>query len=110
MSFIPIAFFDPPEVFNAAVTPIPALADPPIQVISDSGISIGSAIFFSDTTNAIIGVYTGPVGKEILACIIGGGISSLSYGVFPSHSRVSLRSLVNTAITSGLLTANLVTS
>lgn len=110
MSFIPIAFFDPPLVINCAVTPIPASASNPLQVIADTGINVGVGIFFIDTTGDFIGVYVGAVGLEILACVIGNGLSAISWGKFPPRSRVSLRSMVNSQITGGSLQGVVVTA
>jgi hypothetical protein len=97
----PIAFFDPPEVVNTTVTPIPGSGSLPLQVIADTGFRSGVAIDFIDTTGDFIGVYLGAAGHEELLCIIGNGQSGRSWGVFPAHSRVSLRSLTATPITNG---------
>lgn len=107
---IPYAFFDAPQVINPAVTPIPAASALPLQIIADSGINYGVGITFIDSTGDFIGVYTGRVGFEQLICIIGNGVSSQSWGTFPPHSRVSLRSMENQAITGGTLTGALFTA
>jgi len=103
----PIAFFDPPQILNASVTHIPASSSLPLQVIADSGFKSAVAIDYIDTTGDFIGVYLGPSGQEQLLCIIGGGLVSRAWGVFPAHSRVSLRSMTATAITNGTLTGSL---
>lgn len=103
----PIAFFDAPEILNASVTPIPGSGGNPLQVIADSGFKSAIAIDFIDTTGDFIGVYLGGSGQETLLCVIGGGLNSRSYGVFAAHSRVSLRSMTATSITSGLLVGTL---
>ena len=99
----PYKFFDPPQVLNAVITSIPASSNPPLQVIADSGIDLGIGVQYTDTTGDFIGVYTGAVGQEVLACIIGNGISSIAWAFIQPRSRISLRSMVNTAITSGSL-------
>lgn len=105
---IPTAFFDPPIVLDCTVTPIPKTSDLPMQVIADSGIKIAIGVNYQDTTGDFIGVYTGIAGQEQLICIIGNGTAQQAWGRFPAHSRVSLRSMTNQAITAGLLQANLV--
>lgn len=97
----PICFFDSPEIITASVTPIPAASAPPLEVIADSGFKSAVAIDYIDTTGDFIGVYIGSVGQEKLLCIIGNGQSGRSWGVFAAHSRVSLRSMSSSSITSG---------
>ena len=100
----PIAFFDAPQVLNAYVTPIPGSGSSPLQVIIDTGIRSGVAIDYLDTTGDPIGVYLGSPGSEKLLCIIGNGQTNRAWGVFPAHSRVSLRSMTASSITNGTLT------
>lgn len=104
MSFtIPIAFFDPPIVLDTSVTPIPASSQLPLQVIANTGVSTGVGINYNDTTGDFIGVYIGPSGSEQLLCVIGNGLTSQGWAKVPPNSRISLRSMRNTSITSGLL-------
>lgn len=106
------AFFDPPIVLDASVTPIPASGSSPLQVIADTGHVTGRSVRFIDTTGALIGVYVGASGFEQLACVIGGGHAGLSeaHDTIPSNSRISLRAMNNQAVTSGELQAALVNS
>lgn len=99
--FLPLAFFDPPQVLNASVTNIPGSASLPLQVIADLGPKASYAIEYIDTTGDFIGVYTGDPGQEELFSIIGGGVTSTIYGVITCHSRVSLRSMSTSPITNG---------
>lgn len=103
----PIVFFDSPEIINTTVTPIPAASSSPLQVIADSGFKSAVAIDYVDTTGDFIGVYLGKAGFETLLCIIGNGQTKRAWGVFPAHSRVSLRSMTNTPITNGNLVGTL---
>lgn len=103
----PIAFFDSPEIVNTGVTPIPGSGSPPLQVIADSGFKSAVAIDYIDTTGDFIGVYIGTIGNETLLCIIGNGQSSRAWAVFAAHSRVSLRSMTATPITSGTVAGTL---
>lgn len=103
----PVAFFDAPEILDASVTPIPAASSPPLQVISDSGYKSAVAMDYIDTTGDFVGVFLGPIGQERLLCIIGNGLTSRSWGVFPAHARVSLRSMTSSPITSGKLVGTL---
>lgn len=99
----PIAFLDPPYVFNANVTNIPGSGSLPIQVVADIGFSAPYALQYADTTGDWIGVYTGDVGIEVLRTIIGNGLSTTIPLVIAAHSRVSLRSLTASPITNGQL-------
>ncbi len=103
----PICFFDPPQILDAAVTPIPGAASDPLEVIADSGFKSAVAIDYQDSTGDFIGVYLGPEGNETLLCIIGNGLSGRAWGVFAAHSRVSIRSMTASAITSGKLLGTL---
>ena len=103
----PIAFFDPPQILDAAVTPIPGSGDAPLQVIENSGLKSAVAIDYIDTTGDFIGVYLGAIGQEKLLCIIGNGLTTRAWGVFPANSRVSLRSMKAAPITLGTLTGTL---
>lgn len=100
----PIAFLDPPELFNASVTNIPGSGSLPLQVVANIGFKASYAIDFIDTTGDYIGVYKGPIGDESLICIIGGGVISRSWGVISAQSRVSFRSMSPAAITNGSIT------
>lgn len=103
----PIAFFDPPQILDCTVTPIPGVASLPLQVIADSSVRSAVAIDYIDTTGDFIGVFVGAIGQERLLCIIGNGLTSRAWAVFPAHSRVSLRSMKAAAITSGTLVGTL---
>jgi hypothetical protein len=101
---IPYCFFDSPQVIDCSVTPIPASGSLPLQVIATTGgLNLGCGIQFADTTGDMIGVYIGASGSEVLACIIGNGVSSQGWAKFPPNSRISLRNMLNTEITLGRL-------
>jgi hypothetical protein len=104
----PTVYFDAPKVLSAAVTLIPKSSSPPLQIIADSGNYENVGMDFRDSTDEFIGVYIGGAGEEQLSCIVGGGISGMAFGIFPPHSRVSLRAMENTDITNGKITGNLV--
>jgi hypothetical protein len=106
---IPIAYFDAPKVIDCSITPIPASASLPLQVIANTGLNLGVGMNYSDSTGDFIGIYIGAAGFETLACIIGNGVASQAWGQFPPNSRVSLRSMKNAVITGGLLTGVVVT-
>lgn len=103
----PICFFDSPQIVNCSVTPIPGSGSPPLQVILNSGTRSAVAIDYMDTTGDFIGVYLGQPGQETLLCIIGNGLTTRAWGVFAAQSRVSLRSMTASAITSGSLVGSL---
>lgn len=97
----PIAFLDPPEVFDCFITPIPGNASAPLQVVADIGSKASYAIDYIDTTGEYIGVYIGAPGQEKLSCIIGGGQNSRAWSVIQSGSRVCFRSMSAAPITQG---------
>lgn len=99
----PIAFFDPPMVLNASVTPIPGSGSSPLQVVADIGFRAAYNINYIDSTGDFIGVYLGASGDEKLLCVVGGGTSSIIPAVVAAKSRVSLRSMTASSITNGYL-------
>lgn len=99
----PVAYFDPPAVLDASITNIPAISSSFLQVIANIGVKAAYAIDYIDTTGQFIGVYYGTPGNESLATVIGGGLNSRAWCVIPARSRVALRSMEATAITSGNL-------
>lgn len=107
---IPICFFDPPLVIDTSVTPIPAISDSPLQVILNSGINTGVGVAYNDRTGDFIGVYIGNPGIETLCCIIGNGISGVSWGKIPANSRISLGSMSTSPITFGFIQATVVSA
>lgn len=100
-SVYPIAFLDPPEVFDCSVSPIPASSDAPLQVIANIGSKAALCIDYIDTTGEYIGVYVGDPGEEKLNCIIGGGQNARAITVIQSYSRVCFRSMNAQIITQG---------
>ena len=105
-SLFPIFFVDPPEILYTNSTPIPAASALPLQVVADSGFKAAYGVSWIDTTGDYIGLYTGSVGHEVLRTIIGGGVVSAAPVVIAAGSRVSLRSMTNTAITNGQIIIN----
>ena len=104
MTLFPIYYIDAPQVLNTAVTNIPGSGSSPLQVVANSGHKAAYGIQFMDQTGDSIGVYTGPVGQEVLKTIIGNGLNEIVPVVIPASSRVSLRSMTASSITSGNIT------
>lgn len=100
---LPIAFLDSPKVIDTAVTPIPGSGSLPLQVVANLGVKATLAIDYLDTTGDFIGVYSGAANFEQLTTIIGGGTTNRAYVVLPAKSRISLRSITASPITSGYL-------
>lgn len=103
-TLFPIYFIDPPQVLNTFVTNIPGSGMSPLQVVANSGLRSAYAIGYIDTTGDYIGVYLGASGHEALLTIVGGGQVSYVPAVIPAGSRVSIRSMTASAITTGYLT------
>lgn len=101
-SLFPIYFFDS-LVLNTSVTPIPASSGSFLEVVANSGTRAAYAIQYIDSTGDYIGVYLGPDGEETLLCVVGGGQTSIVPAVVAARTRVSVRSITNTAVTNGKL-------
>lgn len=102
----PVTFMDAPQVLNASVTAIPGSGSLPLQVVSDTGKKAVYSLQYIDSTGDYIGVYLGKVGVETLSVIIGGGHNTTIPCLMAVHSRVSLRSITASPITSGYLSCN----
>ena len=102
-------FFDPPQILDTSLAPfnIPANSDGFLQVIADTGVNTGTGVSYIDTTGELIGVYVGASGHEKLLCMIGNGQSGDAWAKILPHSRISLRAMLNQAITNGKLGASL---
>jgi len=57
MKLIPYFFLDAPQVLDCSVTPIPASGSSPLQVIADTGNTIGFGMRFNDSTGAFFGFH-----------------------------------------------------
>lgn len=106
----PLFFFDPPIVLDTTVTPIPGSGSSPLQVVANSGATSTVAVDYVDTTGDYIGVYIGSSGHETLLCLIGNGLSTRAWGHVNANSRISLRSMTATPITSGKLSCSFMSS
>lgn len=103
-NLFPVFFIDPPKILDSSVTNIPGSGSLPLQVVANSGLKSAYEVQYIDTTGDYIGLYTGLVGSEVLRCIIGGGLVSSTPVVIAINSRVSLRSMTASPITTGKLT------
>jgi hypothetical protein len=96
----PVAFLDPPKVFDAAAQNIPASSSSPTQVIAKLAKTC-HAIDFYDAIGKFVGVYVGPPGSEVFrGCIGGGGKGRLEISI-PQNSRVCFRNEENAVINTG---------
>ena len=101
--FLTVAYFDAPLINDCTVTAIPGAASSPLQVVASLP-NPAEAIQFIDSTGKYIGVYMGGVGQEVLAGVIGGSATQVSLmKTIPKGSRVSLRSVGTSPITTGSL-------
>lgn len=96
-------FFDPPERFDAQVFNIPAASSPPLQVVA----SLAKTAYRIKVDNGIgtefIGFYKGAIGQEVLIGSTGSlGVSYIETNV-ARGSRISIRSLGPTVLTTGTL-------
>lgn len=94
------SFLDPPEVFNAAVTPIPGNGSSPLQVVA----SLASTAYRIDSFESVgkaFGLYQGAPGQEHLVAILGAGMPMQHIVSINKGARLSIRAMEVAAITSG---------
>lgn len=95
-----ICWIDAPEVLDAAITPIPANSNSPLQVVA----ALPKSAFklrVSESIGEMIGIYVGDVGSEQLQCVVyTDGEYPISVG---RKARISIRNMGNTTINFGKL-------
>jgi hypothetical protein len=95
-------FFDPPEVLDCAVTAIPGSGSSPTQVIAALPFDT-ARMLICDGIGEFVGIYVGAPGLEALVAIACGGRNYEVEAFLQRGSRISLRSMSTSPITSGNL-------
>ena len=95
---------DTTPLLDVSSTNIPASASAPVQIVSSLAANVVKVVSVEDV-GEFIGLYVGGVGVETLAAVLplGGGEINV---IIPSGTRVSLRHMKNSAITSGFIAIN----
>ena len=93
-------FIDTTPVLDSSSTNIPASASSPVEIVSSLA-SIIKKIRVNDTTGEFIGLYTGAAASEVLQCVIGPGMDGEIPVMMDGTSRVSLRNMANSTISTG---------
>ena len=99
-----VDFFDTP-LLDTSSSNIPGSASNPLQVVSTLASAVRK-IQILDTTGGWYGVYTGAALSEVLVAVVGPGSDSIIEIAIAASTRISLRSLTATAISSGEVSAN----
>jgi hypothetical protein len=98
-----VDYFDSPEVLNTATTSIPASTSSTLTVVASITQDINKLHVQNGIGSTFIGIYKGASGSETLAGIVGVAGSYEMDVSIPASTRVSLRSMTTSAITSGEL-------
>ena len=98
---------DTTPVLDTSVTNIPASSGNPVQVIASLASDV-QKIYPIDDIGEYIGLYTGAALSEVLACILPLGGGPPIEITITSGTRISLRAMENTAITSGKIALNFI--
>jgi hypothetical protein len=98
---------DTTPVLDTSVTNIPASSGNPVQVIASLAGDV-QKIYPIDDIGEYIGLYTGAALSETLACILPLGGGPTIEITITSGTRISLRAMENTAITSGKIALNFI--
>ena len=102
-----VDIMDAGALLDTSSTNIPASSGNPVEIIASTAAAI-SRVYPIDDIGEYIGLYTGAALSETLACVLplgGGAVIDLA---IPSGTRLSLRAMENTAITSGKLALNFI--
>ena len=98
---------DTTPVLDTSVTNIPASSGNPVQIVASLAGDV-QKVYPIDDIGEYIGLYTGAALSEVLACILPLGGGPAIEVTIPSGTRVSLRAMENTAITSGKIALNFI--
>jgi hypothetical protein len=100
----PVDQIDTTPLLDTSSTNIPASASSPLQVVASSAANIYKIVSVEDI-GSFIGLYSGAPSSEVLVCVLplGGGTIEV---MLPIGTRISLRAMENTAISSGKIALN----
>lgn len=101
-----VDLFDTP-LLDTSGTNIPGSASNPVQVVASLAAAV-KAVDIMDTTGGWIGLYTGAALSEVLKMVIGPGMDRTVEVAIPAATRISLRSLTTSAISSGEVSINFI--
>jgi hypothetical protein len=101
-----VDLFDTP-LLDTSGTNIPGSASNPVQVVASLAAAV-KAVDIMDTTGGWIGLYTGAALSEVLKMVIGPGMDRTVEVALPAATRISLKSLTATAISSGEVSINFI--
>lgn len=95
---------DTTPLLSVALTNIPASASNPVEIVASLAANVKKVVSVEDI-GEYIGLYTGLAAAEVLACVLplGGGEVEVE---IPAGTRISLRHMKNTAITSDYIAIN----
>lgn len=91
-------------LLDTASPNIPASSGNPLEVVASTAATVRE-INIVDDIGAFYGIYTGAALSEVLLCVAPLGGGSLQVNI-PSGTRISLRAMENTAISSGKVAIN----
>lgn len=104
LNLAPADQIDSTPLLDTSSSNIPASSSAPLQVVATSAAIIRKIISVEDI-GEFIGVYTGAPASEVLLCVLplGGGEMEVN---IPASTRLSLRNMKNSAITTGFIALN----
>jgi hypothetical protein len=97
---------DTTPLLDTSSANIPASGSNPLQIIASTAAATYKLVSVEDI-GEFIGVYTGAALSEVLLCVLPLGGGEIDVNV-PAGTRISLRHMKNTAISSGFIALNLV--
>jgi hypothetical protein len=98
-----IDFIDTPELFEAALTNVPASSALPLQIVAALNKTCYQLIYDS-TIGKYMGLYSGPPGQEVLVGLLSAGNHLVLPVSLNIGTRLSLRAMRNSPINAGWLT------
>jgi hypothetical protein len=96
---------DATPLLDTSVTNIPGSASAPVQIVASTAARVRKVISVEDI-GEFIGLYTGAPASEVLECVLplGGGAVEVD---IPASTRLSLRAMGVTAVTTGNIAINM---
>jgi len=97
----PVDFIDTTPLLDVSSSNIPASANTPLTIVLSLAAAV-KKLQWQDDVGEFIGVYSDPTGTPVLQTIIGPGGASAEVDI-AAGTRIGLRHMKNSAITSGFI-------
>lgn len=104
LSLTPVDQIDTTPLLDTSSSNIPASASLPLEVVASSAAIIRKVVSVDDV-GEFLALYTGAASSEVLLCVLPLGGGEIEVNI-PAATRISIRNMKNSAISSGFISLN----